>query len=240
MRAARTAALCHEPAATVPRAPTTHTHDDRQRRCCGVAASATAPPAASMTAAASWVGATARSTWRGGVGADGTGQRPEPEYGRSPRPRTSTAPRRSAWATHTRLARSPMRRPRAPGFAWAERRTAGAELRAPGRRRRGCRRRRGGRVGPGCADPETVDDARRWPCAAATVLVGCRWSPTATPGTCPVPTVAMTLRRDVLSVIVVLPVGALDDRRRRSRRSRPARRWWRARRAAAGCRRSRG
>jgi hypothetical protein len=53
-------ALCQEPVASVPTAPATQTISTT-RAVCGDAASATAPPAASITAAANWVGAMARS-----------------------------------------------------------------------------------------------------------------------------------------------------------------------------------
>src|SRR6185437_828750 len=53
-------ALCHEPAASVPSAPATHT-TSTTRAVSGTAARATAPPAPSITAAANWVGAMARS-----------------------------------------------------------------------------------------------------------------------------------------------------------------------------------
>ncbi|GJO47354.1 hypothetical protein NJB1604_28640 [Mycobacterium marinum] len=53
-------ALCHEPAASVPNAPATHTINTT-KAVCGEAASATTPPALNMTAAASWVGAIARN-----------------------------------------------------------------------------------------------------------------------------------------------------------------------------------
>jgi len=53
-------ALCHDPAASVPRAPATQTISTT-KAVCGDAASATTPPAASITAAANCVGAKARS-----------------------------------------------------------------------------------------------------------------------------------------------------------------------------------
>jgi hypothetical protein len=56
-----TFALCQHPAATVPIAPATHTTRTSSATL-GRADSATTPPAASITAAASWVGATARNT----------------------------------------------------------------------------------------------------------------------------------------------------------------------------------
>ena len=56
-------ALCQDPAASVPTAPATHTMSTT-KAVCGAAASATTPPAVSMTAAASCVGAIARNaTW---------------------------------------------------------------------------------------------------------------------------------------------------------------------------------
>src|SRR5271154_6804970 len=53
-------ALCQDPAASVPRAPATQTISTI-RAVCGAATSATTPPAVSITAAASCVGAIARS-----------------------------------------------------------------------------------------------------------------------------------------------------------------------------------
>jgi len=53
-------ALCQEPAASVPRAPATLTITNT-RAVCGEAARATTPPAASITAAANWVGPIART-----------------------------------------------------------------------------------------------------------------------------------------------------------------------------------
>jgi hypothetical protein len=53
-------ALCHDPAASVPKAPATQTITTTNA-VCGDAASATTPPAASIIAAANCVGARARS-----------------------------------------------------------------------------------------------------------------------------------------------------------------------------------
>src|SRR5258705_8204949 len=63
--AATTVALCQHRDGTVASAPITHT-TTTSRPVCGRADSATTPPAVSMTAAASWVGATARRTCRTG------------------------------------------------------------------------------------------------------------------------------------------------------------------------------
>jgi hypothetical protein len=53
-------ALCHDPAASVPKAPATQTITTT-KAVCGDAASATTPPAPSIIAAANCVGARARS-----------------------------------------------------------------------------------------------------------------------------------------------------------------------------------
>jgi hypothetical protein len=53
-------ALCHDPAASVPKAPATQTITTT-KAVCGEAASATTPPAPSIIAAANCVGAKARS-----------------------------------------------------------------------------------------------------------------------------------------------------------------------------------
>ena len=123
---------------------------------CGRVDSATTPPAASITAAASWVGATARSTWRTGSSA-GAGQQPHAERGgRGGGAQTSTAAismghtirgvRPAGWAS-----------PGCPGATSirAIQRASGWRADGDNRRRQGGRR-RGRRAGTLTLKPLTI------------------------------------------------------------------------------------
>ena len=94
-------ALCHEPAASVPRAPATQTITTT-RAVCGDAASATTPPAASITAAANCVGAMARSAsgaWCQRFQRPGSARATRSRTRRKPPPHIRTARPRSTWAS---------------------------------------------------------------------------------------------------------------------------------------------
>ena len=147
-------APCHEPAATVPTAPSTQTISDQQAGLSRRRRARPTPPAASMTAAANWVGATRAANLVGEVGVARPRQRPQPERrrydGRAQAQHTGNQHgatlrgRRSAGAVGVAGLQ----------LAGGAARRAGRGSARPGRPARSARRRHRRRVG----DPEAVDD----------------------------------------------------------------------------------
>ena len=210
-------------------APTTHTTTTTSAVSgCG----STAPPRrrrVSIAAAASWVGATARRTWRTGSADAGTGQQPHAEAGgrdggaqaehrgeehaphntRPARPRMGVPPGARLRPGDDGLSRQSQE---LRGAGWP--RPLGSQLLGTG----GAAGRPGaGGVGAGVGGPGTLT-LKPLTIASVAPAAATTWSTLVVTASdtryLSGPTVAMTWRRDVFSVIVVLAVGALDDRRR--------------------------